>query len=352
MAREEKSVFHKKAAWFGCAALAATVLIAVAAPAGAEDVSFRGRNVRIIHTGSEGGSYAVYTRIFANHYGRHLPGAPNVIAEFMAGAGGLTGLNYIYNAAPKDGTALGMPLPAVSIANLLFPKNARFDPTRYTWIGNITQMQTAIGVWHTSPAKTLEDAKKVELTLGSSGRGSELTLTPMLLNAVVGTRFKVVSGYKGVGEIDLAMERGEVNGRSGGLTSWHPMKPEWFKRPAKVTFLVQLGLTRHPLLPDVPLATAFGKTDEDRKVIGLLSGSTALTRAVMGPPGMPAAVTAALRKGFDDTLADPAFIADMKTHKMDMIAPMHWKEIEAFMADLAATPPGVIKRFQQVLNVK
>lgn len=339
-------------------ALAAGLSLAGAAlaagPAAAKDPAadfYAGRTVRLIQCGGPGGSYAIYTRILADQMGRHLPGKAKFIVEYMEGGGGLKGENYLYNAAPKDGSVLAMPEPSVVTAPLIYPKAAKFDPAKFVWIGNMTQMQTVIGVWADSPATTIEQAKKTQLILGSTGKTSELTLTPRLLNAIIGTKFKIVQGYKGVGGVNLAMERHEVNGRSGGWTAWEPLKPAWFHPVRKVALLAQLGMSKLPMLPDVPLVMDLAKNKEDRQVLELLSRSTTLTRAVAAPPGIPADRAKALRAAFDATMKDPEFLAEMKKHRMLMIQPMNWQEIERFLADAQATPRPVVKRFQQLLGV-
>lgn len=335
------------------ALVAAAALVLAAAPAGAEEPFYAGKTVKLVNFGGAAGSYAIYTRIFAKHVGKHIPGNPTVAVDFMPGGGGLKGQNYLANAAPRDGLFVGMPMPSAVTAPLIHPDVARFDPARFSWFGNITQLQTAIGVWKAStPVRSIADAKKTEVILGSSGKTSELTLTPTLLNALLGTRFRIVQGYKSLGPINLAMEKGEVQGRSGGMTAWQPLKPDWFAPEAKVAFLAQVGLTRHPLIPDVPLVTELATTHEDREVLELLSRSTVLTRPVAGPPGMPKALVNIMRRAFDATIRDPAYLAEMKARRMQMINPMNWREIERFLAETAATPRSVIRRFQRIVGVR
>lgn len=336
-------------------AVALAALCAGAAPVAADEVAdfYRGKTMRLVDASGATGSYAIYTRIFARHFDRHVPGNPTLVVDAMEGGGGMKGQNYLYNAAPKDGLVIGSPMPSVVTAPLLYPKSAHFVPQKFVWLGNVTQLQTAIGVWKsTSPAKTLDEAKKAEVLLGSSGRASELTLTPLLLNAVLGTKFKVVVGYAGLGQSNQAIERGEIHGRSGGFTSWHQLKPDWFKPEEKVVFLAQLGMSRHPAIPNVPLVTEFAQTEDQRKVLELMARSTTLTRAWAMPPGVPMAYATALRTAFDNLMKDPAYIAEMKQRGMDMIDPMNWRQIDAFLADTAATPPAVVKKFQEIIGIK
>jgi len=313
---------------------------------------FEGKTIRVIHAGSGRGSYALYSRIFARHFAKHLKGDPSVVVEFMQGGGGLKGQNYLYNAAPKDGSALGMAFPSVVTSHMIYPKATRFVASKFEWLGNITQLQTALGVWKTAPATTMEGAKKTQVIIGSSGRTSELSLTPRLLNAVIGTKFKVVEGYKGMGGVNLAMEKHEIDGRSGGMTAWHMLKPHWFKPENKIAFLVQVGMSPNPAIPDVPLLQSFATNDLDRKVLELMSRSTVLTRPVAAPPGTPKAVIEELHTAYEATVHDPAYLAEMKKRKLVMIKPMTRDEVIEFCKDTEATPKEVIVRFRKLLGIK
>lgn len=333
--------------------LAAAGLLAAAAggPARAAEPYYKDKTIRLVNFGGEAGSYAIYTRIYAKHVGRHIPGQPTIVVDFMGGGGGLKGQNYLANAAPRDGLFIGMPMPSAITAPLIHPNVSRFDPAKFMWFGNLTQLQTGLGVWKDSTrVRSIDDAKKTEVVIGSSGKTSELTLTPQLLNSVLGTKFKIVQGYKSLGPINIAMEKGEVQGRSGGMTAWHPLKPDWFKPVNRIAFLAQVGMTPHPAIPDVPLVTELATNDDDRLVLELLSRSTVLTRPVAGPPGMPRELVTAMRNAFNATLKDPAFLAEMKERRMEMVNPMTWQEIDKFVAETQATPPHVIKRFQEILG--
>ena len=336
--------------------LAAAISAAAMVPVGSAPVLaadyFSGKSIRLIHAGSGRGSYAIYTRIVARHFGKHLKGEPSVISDFMEGGGGLKGQNYLYNAAPKDGVTIGMPLPSVVTSAMIYPNVTRFVASKFEWLGNISQMQTAVGVWKTAPATTIEGAMKTEVIIGASGRTSELSLTPRLMNAVLGTRFKIVEGYKGMGGLNLAMEKHEVHGRSGGMTAWHPLKPHWFEPENKIAFLAQLGMSPHPAIPDVPLVTSLAKSEDDRLVLDLMSRSTVLTRPMAAPPGVSKEVVAELRAAFDAMMKDPAFVSDMKERKMQMIGPMTRDEVVTFVRETEATPKSVVDRFRKLLDIK
>jgi tripartite-type tricarboxylate transporter receptor subunit TctC len=330
----------------------AVAVSATGTPAQAEGF-YEGKNLRVIHGGGARGSYAIYTRIFAQHFAKHLPGKPTPVAEFMSGAGGLKADNYAYNAAPKDGTVLLMPTPGIATANILFDKSkARFDARKFNWIGHITRLQSAIGVWKDGPATTIEQARKVQITLGSTGKSSELTLVPQLMNSLIGTKFKIITGYKGIGAVSMAMETGELHGRGGGMTAWHMLKKDWFQPKERIVFLAQLGLSRHPWIPNVPLVQEFASNDSDRQVIELAAHGTILSRAVAAPPGVEAARVKELRDAFLATMKDPEYLGIMKKRNLLMIEPMTWQEVDAFLAKTMATPEPIKKRFRDLMGVK
>lgn len=320
-------------------------------PAAAEDY-FAGKQIRLLHAGGARGSYMLFTRLVAQYYPAHIPGKPTVVADAMPGAGGMNAHNYVYNAAPKDGSVLLMPLPGIATADLLYPDKARFDPRKFDWIGHLTGLQSAVGVWKTAPATTIEQARKTEVVLGSTGAASEMTLVPQLINSVLHTRFKIIMGYKGMGAVNIAMENGEVDGRGGGMTSWHPLKPDWFAPQQKIAFMAQLGLTRHPLIPDVPLLSEFADNDADRKVLELAARATVLSRAIAAPPGTNEEAVKILRASFDAMMKDADFLQAMKKHELMLVNQMTWQEIDTFFAETQATPKEVQERLRTMLNVK
>jgi len=315
------------------------------APASAADEPFyQGKVLRLVDAPGATGSYAIYTRILVRHLPRHIPGTPTIVVEPMEGGGGLKAQNYVFNAAPKDGSTIISPMPSVVTAPMLYPRSAHFDPTKFLWIGNVTQLQTAIGVWKAStPVRTLEQAKTTEVVLGSSGRTSELTLTPLLLNAVLGTKFRIINGYAGLGTNNTAIERGEIHGRSGGLTSWHPLKPDWFAGEPRIAFLAQLGMSRHPAIPDVPLVTDFARNDEERQIAKFVYGLAELSRPVAAPPGVPADRVAALRKAFWAMVTSPEAKADAEKLRI-IVDPMNADETVAIFRDVLKTPKSIIDR--------
>lgn len=335
----------------------ATALLVAQAPAAmADDVAdfYRGKQISLVHTGGTGGTFAVYTRVLAKYLGKHIPGNPNVVVQFKSGGGGIVGMNYLYNAAPKDGTYILMPIAGVEVQPFVEPKKVKFDPTKVHWLGNMTQLQSYVAVWHTVPVRTWQDARTREVTFGATGTGSETYLTPMMMNALLGTKFKVITGYKGIAKVNLALERGEVEGRGGG---WTPtMRPEWFKTPHKIRLLAQVGDTKLDEawkgvnIADVPLLKNLPDDEEDRQLLSLLS--RVLARPLCVAPEVPKARVDALRKAFDDTMKDPETIAEIKKRKLQIINPMTWQEVTAHVQRIADLPERVKQRYREALGRK
>ena len=329
----------------------AAALTVAAAPAMADSVAdfYKGKQVSLTHTGGAGGGFAIYTRVLAKHMAKHIPGNPNIVVQFKRGGGGMVGMNYMYNAAAQDGTYFLMPLPGIEAQPFLYPKKVKFDITKTQWVGNITQMQSYISVRPDLGLKSWEDAKKRVVRLSASGKGSETYITPMLMNAVLGTKFKVITGYKGIMKATLAMEKGESDGRGGGWTA--NMRPGWFtESPNKVQLLVQSGAQKAKMLypgqvspPNIPLLKDLAKNDDDRQLLGLVT--RVLARAVAAPSGVPKARIDAMRVAFDKTLKDPAYLAEMNKRKMAIESPMNGQEVATYINGVASTPKRIVDRY-------
>jgi tripartite-type tricarboxylate transporter receptor subunit TctC len=323
----------------------------LSAPAAADAIAdfYKGRQVSLTHTGGAGGGFAVYTRVLAKHIAKHIPGNPNIIVQFKRGGGGMVGMNYMYNAAARDGSYFLMPLPGVEAQPFLYPKKVKFDITKTQWVGNVTQMQSYISVRPDLGLKSWEDAKKRVVRLSASGKGSETYIMPMLMNAVLGTKFKVITGYKGIMKATLAMEKGESDGRAGGWTA--NMRPNWFKStPNKVQLIVQSGAQPARMLypgqvspPNIPLLKDLAKNDDDRRLLGLVT--RVLARAVAAPPGVPKARIDAVRVAFDKTLKDPAYLAEMNRRKMAIENPMNGQQVSTYINGIASTPKRIVDRY-------
>jgi tripartite-type tricarboxylate transporter receptor subunit TctC len=330
---------------------ASALTMAFAAPASADAVSdfFKGKQIALVHTGGPAGGFALYTRILAKHITKHIPGKPTAVIQFKQGGGGMVGMNYMYNAAAQDGSFLLMPLPGVEAQPFLHPKKVKFDIRKTQWIGNVTQMQSFISIRTDHKVKNWKDATKHVVRLGASGKGSETYIMPKLMNAVVGTKFQIITGYKGIMGATAAMEKGELDGRAGGWTA--NMRPHWFSQtPYKTTLLVQSGAhpvkqlyPGQPLQVNVPLLKDLAKNDDDRKLLSLVT--RVLARAVAAPPGVPKAHIQALRMAFDKTMKDKAYLAEMKNRRLAIENPMSGAEVARYIDGIASTPKRIVKRY-------
>jgi tripartite-type tricarboxylate transporter receptor subunit TctC len=320
---------------------ASTLAMAGAARADAVEDFYKGRNLNFIIGSNTGGSYDSYGRLLAAHYGRHVPGNPTLIPQNMPGASGIKSATYLYQIAPKDGSSIGTFNQSMGQRQVLEPQTVQFDVGKFNWIGAMASSVNVFITWHTSGVKTIEDAKAKEVVMGALSDDGGNAVYPLLLNKFLGTRFKVVLGYQGGNTIQLAMERGEVDGR--GSVIWSGFKagwPHWIAEH-KVNVLVQLGLTKDPDLPDVPLLVDLAKDDTQRQLFRMISSDTIMGFPVAAPPGAPADRVAALRKAFADTLADPLFLAEAEKRTLP-IRPSPGDEVQRVMTSIITTPPEVI----------
>ncbi|HET9149258.1 MAG TPA: tripartite tricarboxylate transporter substrate-binding protein, partial [Alphaproteobacteria bacterium] len=297
-------------------ALVLSVLAAFAATAAhADDLAafYKGKQMKMIIRSGPGGGYDQYARMLARHMGKHIPGDPTIIPVNMPGGGGITAANYVAFVAPKDGTILtivsqGLPMDQALDLNPSFKADLR----TFGWVGNMSDSNQVLVTWHTSPTKTLDDAFKRETTLGVTGAGSISTMLPAAMNSVLGTKFKIIAGYSDGPYINLAMERGEVEGRgTNPYASYVATTPQYIKNHL-INMLVQVGAKKDPALPNVPLLTDYAKTDEQRQILVFFSKVVSVGRPIATTPGVSKEKLAMLRRAFDATLTDPAFVADAK----------------------------------------
>ena len=324
-----------------------------AAPAGADPVAdfYRGKTLSMVTGVSVGGDYDRRARLIARHMGRHLPGNPTIVASNMPGGGGLVAANWLAGVAPKDGTVLLMIAQNLPLVQAIGTPSAKYDVRKFFWLGNTTDTPNVINSWHTTGVRTVQDVMQRELVVGATGIGSGSFYYPAALNKLAGTKFKIVSGYPGGNEANLAMERGEIGGRgSNSWASWKSTRPHWLA-DKKITMLVQIALKRHPELKDVPTMQDLAKNDTDAKVLTFLSADTAIARAVVTTPGVPAARVAALRSAFAATMKDPAFIAEATKMKMDLSIATG-EEAQAIAASVVSTPAEVVARAKAILQGK
>ncbi|MGE5537038.1 MAG: Bug family tripartite tricarboxylate transporter substrate binding protein [Gemmatimonas sp.] len=323
------------------AATAALLLAGNVAHADAIEDFYKGRSLSFIIGSNNGGSYDSYGRLFAAHFGRHVPGNPTIVPQNMPGASGIKSATFLYQIAPKDGATIGTFNQSMGQRQVLDPQAVQFDVSKFNWIGAMASSVNVFITWHTSGVRTIEDAKTKQVVMGALSDDGGNAVYPFLLNKFLGTRFKVVLGYQGGNTIQLAMERGEVDGR--GSVIWSGFKagwPQWIAEH-KVNILVQLGLQKDPDLPDVPLLIELANDDTQRQIFRLISSDTIMGFPVAAPPGAPADRVAALRTAFADTLADPAFVSDAAKRNLP-VRPSPGDEVQRVMTSIITTPPEVI----------
>jgi tripartite-type tricarboxylate transporter receptor subunit TctC len=332
----------------GPALVALSFIGALATPASAQTVEqfYRGRTVNLIVGFNPGGAYDPYARIVARHLPRYLPGAPNLVVKNMQGAGSVLAANHLYNVSPRDGSELGLIAGSAALEPMFGARPTRFDGQKFTWIGSANDEPGVCVAWHTAPFERAQDLFDKELVLAASGT-SNLDF-PLALNAVLGTRMKLVRGYNGTSAMMLAIERGEVQGMCGmvyaGLQAAHP---DWL-RDKKVRVLMQIGLERNAKMGDVPFVMDFAKNEDDKRVLRLIVGWTIMGRPYLAPPGIPEERKVALRRAFDATMKDAAFLEEAARQRLD-IAPITGEAIETFLRDAYATPRPLVERAAKIL---
>jgi tripartite-type tricarboxylate transporter receptor subunit TctC len=275
----------------------------------AQQVDFSRKTITIYIGNTAGGTYDLMGRLVARHLGHFLPGNPTVVPENMPGAGSLRAANYIFNIAPKDGTALGIVTDTIAVEQALRNPAVQFDARKLAWIGRVAASNAVQIIWHTSKVQSIEDAKHFEATVAGTGAGNAAEVVPKLLNAVIGTKFKIIKGYPAANEAMLAVERGEVE---SAVPNWATMKTtraSWLQ-DGNAKVILQYLSERGPELPDVPALGELGDTPESKQLLGLYANTGAIGRSFFGPPGLPPPVTKELRNAFIAMAKDPAFIAD------------------------------------------
>jgi tripartite-type tricarboxylate transporter receptor subunit TctC len=308
---------------------------------------YRGKSIDLIIGYTPGGGYDLYARLIAEFMGDHIPGKPHIIARTMAGGGSRTAAGYVANVASRDGTVLATASQSLATEQALGDKQ-KFDMTKFNYIGNPEKENNATVTWADSGIRTIMDATTREVTVGSTGDDPS-SQYPKAMNALLGTKFKIVYGYPGGNDIDLAMQRGEVDGRgSSALTEWKSTRADWL-REKKIHLIVQIGLSKASFLPEVPLLIDLAKSDQDRAVLKLLSASIALGCPLFTTPGAPPERVKALRDAFDATMKDPAFIAQAEKQNFD-IDPVSGVDMQKIVNDIVASPKGVVDRLNQILG--
>jgi tripartite-type tricarboxylate transporter receptor subunit TctC len=313
---------------------------------------YKGKQIRMIVRTTPGGDYDQYSRLLARFMGKHIPGNPQFVVLNMPGGGGITAANYMAQVAPRDGTVVGIVSQGLAADQALgMSPQLKADLREFNWIGNVVYSNQLLVVWHTSPTKTIEDAKQRVTTIGTTGAGSASVQYPAFYNNVLGTKFKIVFGYPGGQHIDLAMERGEVEGRgTNPYSGWMASKPTWI--PQKLIIpLIQAGVEKEPALPDVPLIVDQPVKTEDKPLLSFMAQSSAVGRPFATTPGVPPERVAALRAAFAATVKDPEFLTAATQENME-IRPMTGEKLQEIIVGLLDAPQHVRDRMKIALQPK
>jgi tripartite-type tricarboxylate transporter receptor subunit TctC len=323
-------------------AVAASLSIASAPPGNAQSAAsfYNNKNLRFIVPDGVGGGYDAYSRLLARHLADHIPGHPRIVAENMPGAAGLVATNWLYNVAPHDGSVMGATYNTLLTEPLLGDAAAKYDPTKFKWIGSITRQYNVCMVWHTSAIKTIEDAKTREVRVGTTGLAGNSTKLPLMLNMLLDTKFKVIAGYTS-GGMRLAVEREEVEGICGlPYDTYAAANPEWLQ-DKKVRFILQTGAKPLEELPDVPMLLDYIKDPRQRAALELLAVDQDAGRPELFPPGVPDQLVQTLRTSFDETMQDPQFLADAGGMNL-RFEPMTGVQVDAEIKQAYAAPADVV----------
>jgi tripartite-type tricarboxylate transporter receptor subunit TctC len=309
---------------------------------------YRGKTIRIVISTGVAGGYAEYARVIAEHMGRHIAGNPSFIVQSMPGAGGLLAANYLFTQAPQDGTTIGIVHSSVPLASLWGSKGVRFDTLKFNWLGSLDRVDGMCIAWHASPIRTWADMLTKEMTVGSSGAGSQMETYPAILNKLFGTKIKVIAGYKDGVSVYIAMERGELDGRCGGqLTVIKSTRPHWLTE-RKIQVPILIAQKRSPEFPDTPTVLEFVKDEPTRQQLDLVMLTQGLDRPVMLPPGVPAERVRELRAAFDATMADTAFRADIERRSLH-VDPVRGEEMAKAFERAFALPPEIIAGAREMM---
>jgi tripartite-type tricarboxylate transporter receptor subunit TctC len=329
------------------AAVAAVTLATGAARAASDDGFYAGKQIHLIVSTTPGTGYDAIARLIARHMGLYLKGNPAFVVQNMPGAGGIKATEFIAHVAPRDGTTFAGVHSGVPTAPLLTPDAAKFDVAKLSWIGSANREPLVTAVWHTARVQSADEARKKELIVGGTQLGTGTVDFPLIADEVLGFKFKIVTGYPGTNDINLAMERGEVEGLAGNAwTSWMVQQPQWI-RDGKLKAILQFGFEPLPQLPKVPLLISYAKTDADRAALTLVLARQEYSRPYVAPPGLPPARLSALRRAFDATMKDKGFLAEAGKQKIE-IDPVTGEQLTALIQKVAATPKDVVARVKRI----
>lgn len=334
--------------WLGTfIAFAAAIYFSCSANA-AEDF-YTSKTLTLVIGSDVSGEYTAGGRIIAKHLGRHLPGNPTIVTQNMPGASSIKAANFLYSVAPKDGLTFGLVSKDVPIYEATMMQNVNYKSRDFVWLGSLSGSNNLVVVWAATGIKTLDDAKKREVIMGALGANGTLATYPFILNNLFGTKFKVVLGYTGAQLVDLAMERGEVEGR--GSYSWSDLKrarATWLQE-GKFSILVQFGLSKEPDLSNVPLVIDLAKNPRDRDVLEFISSDTVMARPFLLPPGTVPERAQLMKRAFDATMTDPSFLSDAKQSQVD-VRPINADELTALVIKTVTTASDVVQLSEQLMT--
>ena len=316
--------------------------------ASAQSDYFAGKTVRMIIGLGAGGGYDLWARMVTRHIGKHLPGNPTVIAQNMEGAGSFRAANHMQSVAPRDGTMIALIARDAPLGPITGNPGAQFEPTKFSWLGTTTTETNVCIAYRTAAVKTVQDLMHRELLVGDNGPGTGTGTYPKALNALLGTKFKPVRGYKSSVDVQLAMERGEVEGYCESLESVIGKRPDWISS-GTVNVLLQGGAAPHPDLKGVPYVPDLAKSAEDRKAIEFLYAGQGIGRPFFAPPGVPPQVLRMLCDGFNRTMKDPEFVAEVRQRKLTL-EPENGEFLEALIQNIYATPKAIVERVANVIK--
>ena len=334
-----------------CCGLMATALASVS-PALCDPVAdfYRGKQVSLVLSTGAGGGYASYAHAFAPYLSKHIPGNPTIVVQNMPGAGGLRAMQYFASVAPRDGSVLGLVHSSVPFAPLYGIKGATFDPRAMNWLGSINSSEAICVSWAASGVTQWKDLFDKTYIVGGTGAGSQMETMPAMINTLFGTKIKIISGYTGGNDVYLAMERGEVHGRCGGLvSSINSTRPDWFGSK-KVVVPIAVALERNRLFPDTPAIYEFATDDRTRRILKLILFPLQMDRPVLTPAGVPPERVAALRKAFHAAMNDPAFIADAQKLNIE-IGEVSGEKLQAILEEAFNTPQDIVKAANDAMNL-
>lgn len=307
---------------------------------------YRSKQVTMLIATSPGGDYDLRGRMLARYLDKYIPGNPVIVPRNMPGGVGLQAANWMYNVAPKDGSTLHMIMQNMPMQQVLKAPGVQFDAAKFIWIGNTTDTPNTIISWHTTGVRSIKDAQQHELIVGAPGTATPSVYFPIVMNALLNTKFKIIAGYPGGNDVNLAMERGEVGGRASVPMS--SLNPDWISG-AKIHVLTQVGLTKDATIPDVPLLIDLAKNEEDRAVFHFMSADSAFARAVVTTPEVPTDRVIALRRAFDATLKDPSVVEESRKARRD-ISPIKGEDVQVIVEKILQTPEAVINRTKKLLE--